>query len=527
MSGIRVEGLSKSFNGTVANDGIDLAVESGEFRGIIGPNGSGKTTLFNAITGFLEPDAGRIVFDGDDITALSPDAIARRGLLRTFQITTPFENLTVRENMLSTYSGGWLSGVRIPEEKRARAAELLALLELERVADTEASDISGGQQKLLELGRVLMLEPDCVLLDEPTASVNPVLQERLLDVLRRINDEGTTIVLIEHDMNVVRETVDRVSVLNRGRIITQGTFEAVTSDVTVRDAYLGSGTEADATGGESPEADGVPSESGTDSTTAAATSAATTGGQQRAEQPGAPDLQESRLVATDVVTGYGNHTVVDGASVQSRDGVTCIFGPNGSGKSTLLKAMAGVLPVWGGQIEYDGRSMTGRDAHEFIKAGVAMVPQRDMIFGGLTVRENLQLGATVVSDDRVVEERIESVLDAFPPLGDKLSSRAGSLSGGQQTMLGFGRAMMSGGDVYLLDEPTSSLAPSITDDIFGMVERLVEDGAQVVLVEQNVREALSVADHVYILAGGTIQFDGPPERLHDDAALLQRFLGIE
>ena len=536
---LRVEGLEKSFNGTVANDGIDLTIEAGEFHGIIGPNGSGKTTLFNVITGFLEPDAGAVFFEGEEITGLPPDAIARRGLVRTFQITSGFENLTVRENLLSAYAGGLSNGFRVPDDQRQRAAELLELLELEAVADHEASDLSGGQQKLLELGRVMMREPDCLLLDEPTASVNPALQQRLLAFLRRINDEGTTVLLIEHDMNVVAEMIDRLSVLNRGRVITQGSFDEVTSDVTVRDAYLGTAREATV----DPENKQSAASSGTAGVGHEPASVAESadpdrnrgrqpddhgeksrdGGSERSKDEGG----EGYLQARNLVTGYGTHTVVDGVSVQSRDGVTCIFGPNGSGKSTLLKALAGVVPVWSGEIELDGQSMTGRQSHEFIEAGITMVPQRDMIFEGLTVKENLQLGGAAVTVERPIEERMADVFEAFPPLEKKLSSRAGSLSGGQQTMLGFGRAMMGGGDVFLLDEPTSSLAPTITDDIFGMIETLVNEDKQVILVEQNVREALPVADHVYILAGGTIRFDGSSEQLRDEDFLMRRFLGIE
>lgn len=405
---------------------------------------------------------------------------------------------------------------------------MLELLDLDGIAEKKAADISGGQQKLLDLGRAMMRDPDCLLLDEPTASVNPSLQERLLAYLREANAEGTTIVIIEHDMDVVADVSDRISVLNGGRIVTQGTFSEVTSDTDVRNAYLGA----------APDSTGEPEPTMESTTTATdATYAQSTRGQRTAKREttatestalgttadGAPD----RLVGRNIVTGYGNHTVVDGVSIRSRDGITCVFGPNGSGKSTLLKALAGILPVWSGTVEYGGRPMTGHNPHAFLDAGIVTVPQENMIFEGLTVRENLQLGATVVSDDRVVQERMNSVLDTFPPLKDRLSNRAGSLSGGQQTMLGFGRAMMAGGDVFLLDEPTSSLAPSVADDILDVVNTFVEHGGQVILVEQNVRKALEVADYVYILAQGTVQFDGPPEDLRDESELLQTYLGME
>jgi ABC-type branched-subunit amino acid transport system ATPase component len=233
--------LTKQFGAIVANDGVDLTVERDEIRGIIGPNGAGKTTLFNTITGFLKPDAGTVHFDGTDITGWSPAKISQQGLYRTFQITSPLEDMTVYKNLLAAYT----PGLRVPDWKRERADEVLELLEIEHQREKNAGDLSGGQQKLLELGRVLMLEPDCIMLDEPTAGVNPALQERILRYLRTANDEGTTLIVIEHDMKVIDEITDRVSVFAQGSIIAEGTFDEVKDDPRVRDAYLGGGDAED------------------------------------------------------------------------------------------------------------------------------------------------------------------------------------------------------------------------------------------------------------------------------------------
>ena len=529
---VAVSDLTKRFDGTVANDGVTLSIADGAFYGIIGPNGSGKTTLFNVITGFLEPDSGQVTFDGRDITALPPNRIAREGLVRTFQVPTPFESLTVRENLLAAYSGGLASGVRVSPDQRERAAELLDLLDLDAVAEENAGEISGGQQKLLELGRAMMRDPKCILLDEPTASVNPALQERLLEFLDEINNQGTTIVLIEHDMDVISEVCDRLAVLNRGRIVTEGTFAEVTGDPEVRTAYLGVGAD------ETDPADPMRADERAQVQTASGAGESPRRGtvQQPADggalDPGPepsksnPAPEPDELVATDLVTGYGSHRILEGVSLRSHEGVTCVFGPNGSGKSTLLKALAGVIPAWDGTIEFGGRDITDFESHESIEAGISMVPQEDMVFEGLTVRENLQIAIETLPGDVPAEQRIEEVLAAFPPLASHLDTRAGSLSGGQQTMLGFGRALTADSDVYLLDEPTSSLAPAVTDDILGMVETLVDQNARVVLVEQNVREALTLADHVYILAQGRLQFDGTPAQLHDETDLLETYLGM-
>ncbi|MFT4890527.1 MAG: branched-chain amino acid transport system ATP-binding protein [Halobacteriales archaeon] len=544
---LEVENLTKSFDATVANDGITLSIERGECHGIIGPNGSGKTTFFNLLTGFYTPDAGTVRFDGEDITGLSPDGIAEQGLVRTFQIVSPFENMTVRENLLSVYTEGLRSGLRVPTAKRRRADQVLKLLDLDQVADHEASDVSGGQQKLLDLGRAMMLEPKCILLDEPTAGVNPGIQEQILRTLAGLNQGDVTIVVIEHDMSVIGDVADRISVFNRGQVLAQGDFSSVTADRRVRDAYIGRDSEpgaevadvipdADEDAGDARAAGGDGHGHG-DAPATGATAAVEAGGETERPSTAVPetagtterDAREDvdRLVAEDVVTGYGNQVVLDGVSVRTRDGITCLFGPNGSGKSTLLKAIAGTVPVWSGTVRYGDRTITGAEPHEIVEAGISTVPQHDHVFTGLTVRENLQLGATRVDDDALVRERMDRVLDTFPALEGSLSAKARSLSGGQQVMLGFGRAMMTGADVYLLDEPVSGLAPSMIDEVFDTIRNLVDQGAQVVLIEQNVGEALAVADHVYVLAGGEIRFDGPPADLRDEDEIVDLYLGLD
>jgi len=526
---LKVEELRKTFGALVANDELSLTVEQGTIHGIMGPNGSGKSTFFNTVTGFYQPDGGTVIFDGEEITGWAPDKIAREGLGRTFQIASPFEDLTVRENLLSVFTDGLLSGLRIPKAKRERADELLELLEIEHIADHDAGGISGGQEKLLELGRVLMLNPECVLLDEPTAGVNPALQKRLMDHIRTLNEtDGTTFVVIEHDMSVISDICDTVTVFDQGQVVVEGSFDSVTSDDRVREAYLGENVDPDADITDLVEtaatAESEVSTSESPSTPAETQQAATTGPSAvTANLEGSSD--EAWLVAEDIVTGYGNHTVIDGVSVESRDGITCIFGPNGSGKSTLLKTLAGTVPVWEGTVSHRGEDISANTPHENVSRGITMLPQDGGVFGNLTVRENLLLGGYTVKENR--EQRYDEVLDAFPELEAKLDAKGASLSGGQQMMLSFGRAMMTGAEVYLLDEPSSGLAPSLVDDVFEMAGRLVQSGAQVMLIEQNVRDAMRIADYVYILAQGRLQFEGEPESLTDEDELVEVYLGLD
>jgi branched-chain amino acid transport system ATP-binding protein len=230
---LRTDGLEKHFGGIKAVDGLNLSVDAGDIVGLIGPNGAGKSTTFNLVTGFLSPTGGHVYFDGTDVTGEKPHTIAKRGVGRTFQETKPFGNLTVFENLLVASTP--VSG----QAKVERAHEVLDRLELGHVADHDGEDLSGGQKKLLELARVLMLDPELIMLDEPSAGVNPALMDDILDHIRRLNEEGRTILVIEHDMSIIAELCDTVVVMSNGREISEGTFEEIRQNDRVRDAYLG------------------------------------------------------------------------------------------------------------------------------------------------------------------------------------------------------------------------------------------------------------------------------------------------
>ncbi len=234
MSMLSVENLRRSFGGVQAVNDVSLEVEESEILGLIGPNGSGKTTLFNLVTGVHRPDAGRVAFRGRDTTGWSVYRIARLGLGRTFQIPALFLNMTVFENLLA-------AAVEAADWKGApgRAAEILGLLDLERLRDEPAESLSGGQQRLLELGRVLMQDPRLVLLDEVTAGVDPRLRSIILDAVRSLRHEGKTFVVIEHDMEFVSTICDRIVVMDFGSVVAAGDFEAISKDSQVMEAYLG------------------------------------------------------------------------------------------------------------------------------------------------------------------------------------------------------------------------------------------------------------------------------------------------
>jgi ABC-type branched-subunit amino acid transport system ATPase component len=239
---LAVHDLTKVFGGVRAVDGASLSVKEGTVTALIGPNGSGKTTLFNIITGYLKADAGRVEFAGRDVTGSDPGRLYRQGLSRTFQQARIFPQLTVQENLVVAGGYGWrkLFTSRVGREDRERAASLLEEFRLARISDLFASELSYGQRKLLEFAAVLMSEPRLVLLDEPTAGVNPVLIETMERHVRDRNAAGITFLIVEHDMTFVMRLCDPVIVLDAGRPIFTGEPLVVQNNPLVLDAYLGS-----------------------------------------------------------------------------------------------------------------------------------------------------------------------------------------------------------------------------------------------------------------------------------------------
>jgi branched-chain amino acid transport system ATP-binding protein/neutral amino acid transport system ATP-binding protein len=246
---LEVRGLTRSFYGVRALDGLDLRVEAGTITGLIGPNGAGKTTLFNCVSGLVPPDHGTVVFDGQEITAWPPDRVTRRGLVRTFQIARGFPRLSVLENLVlygSAQPGETLwravtsVGVRGRERQLiARAFAVAERLSLLRVINDPASDLSGGQKKLLELGRALMTDPKLILLDEPIAGVNPVLANEIGEHLRSLRRDGITLLIIEHHLDVIARLCAPVVVMAEGRHLAEGDFAALARDERVQEAYMG------------------------------------------------------------------------------------------------------------------------------------------------------------------------------------------------------------------------------------------------------------------------------------------------
>jgi branched-chain amino acid transport system ATP-binding protein len=250
---IKVENLTKKFGGFTAVNDASLTIETGSITGLVGPNGAGKTTLFNVIAGVHAPTSGRVTLDGKDITGLPPHTLFHKGLLRTFQIAHEFGTMTVRENLMMVPGGQsgerlidvWLKPAKIREEEealRAKANDVIEFLEISHVADELAGNLSGGQKKLLELGRTMMVDAKIVFLDEVGAGVNRTLLNTIGDAIIRLNKErGYTFCVIEHDMDFIGRLCDPVIVMAEGGVLAEGTLDEIKANEQVIEAYLGTG----------------------------------------------------------------------------------------------------------------------------------------------------------------------------------------------------------------------------------------------------------------------------------------------
>ena len=518
---LRLDDVRRHFGGVRAVDGVSLEVEKGSIQGLIGPNGAGKTTLVNVVTGYTRIQSGGAWLEKDELTGLPAHRIAGLGIGRTFQNIRLFKDLTAVENVLigmhvrrrddTLAQLGTLPLFR--REERSRIEEAYSLLEavgLPRPVGARPADtLPYGDQRRLEIARALALKPRLLILDEPAAGMNPSEKQGMRELIERLNADGLTILLIDHDMRLVMGVCRRVAVLNFGKKIADGTPEEVSTDATVIKAYLGTGGEREVHS--APGATGVDEEREVEE--AAASSRA-------AKEP-----DKAILDVEDLTVSYGAITAVRGVSFRVAAGeIAALIGANGAGKSTILNTLSGLIRPQSGTAIFDGLDLGNAKASAIVRRGLVQVPEGREIFARQTVLENLEL-ATWARHDGAPRKRIDEVLKRFPILAERRDLSAGSLSGGEQQMLAIARGLLARPRLLLLDEPSLGLAPQMVDEVFRAIEEIHGDGTTILLVEQNALRALAIADRAYVIETGRILLSGSGDDLLHNPAVRRAYLG--
>ena len=518
---LRLDSLQRHFGGVHAVDGVSLEVERGSIHGLIGPNGAGKTTLVNLITGYVRTQAGSAWLEDDRLTGLPAHRIAGLGVARTFQNIRLFPDLSALENVLI----GMHTRLRddtiqqlatIPffrRHERTQANDARRLMETVGLDPNDAARRAAGQlpygdQRRLEIARALALRPRLLILDEPAAGMNPSEKQGIRELIERLNADGLTVLLIDHDMRLVMGVCHRVSVLNFGKKIADGLPQQVSTDVTVIDAYLGSGAEREAT-----SAPGTAEMRDIER--------AGTAPSRRAREP-----EDAILDVQDIWVSYGAINAVRGVSLRVAKGeVVALIGANGAGKSTILNALSGLVPIAGGTAVFAGLDLINAKPSTIVRRGLVQVPEGREILGRQTILENLELATWPRRDRATAIKDIEAMMERFPILGQRRALRANTLSGGERQLLAIARGLLAKPRLLLLDEPSLGLAPQMVDEVFRAIDEIHREGTTILLVEQNALRALEIADRAYVLETGQVQLTGSGQDLLHDPAVRVAYLG--
>ena len=512
---LSVQGVVKRFGGVAAVDGVDLTVASNEVRGVIGPNGAGKSTLIGLLSGAHGADAGRIELDGVDVTRLAPHHRARMGVGRTHQVPRGFARMSVLENLLI----GQYNGAKVRSSRRAHEAcqSVLDRTGLARLAHTQVGALQLFDRKRLEVARALAMAPRLLLLDESGAGLVGREVDDFIELVRSLCGEVAAIVLVEHVMDIVTACCDRVTVVEFGKVIAEGVPSEVMRDERVVASYLGTVTQE-------------PLEPNM-STESSDTSVAVTTSELPPAPTPAPDLdrrvsaENATLVLAldDARVSYGGVHALRGVSMAIHRGeVVALLGANGAGKTTLAHAVSGSVKLDSGTIHFEGHDLRHMPPHAIARMGVAHCMEGRRIFATLTLEENLLLAA---DGDRLGRERLAAVYEIFPELSQKRKLSGGSLSGGQQQMLAIGRSLMRDPRLILFDEISLGLAPIVTQRLYETLHRVRESGISMLVIEQNVEQALGIADWVYVLAHGEVRLAGHPRDVKSSGDLSRLYLG--
>jgi branched-chain amino acid transport system ATP-binding protein len=475
MAVLDIAGVTVRFGGLMAVNDVAMTAEAGQITGLIGPNGAGKTTLFNVITGLQQPQSGRIVLDGRDITNTSAYKRARLGLGRTFQRLEVFDSLTVRENIqVAAESSGDVHDID----------RVIELVGLPAVMDAPVDTLPTGMARLVELCRAVATRPKVLLCDECSSGLTDEETQVVGEVIRRVAAEGVAVLLVEHDMSFVMGTCDVIHVLNLGQKIAEGTPAEIQGNAQVRVAYLGEAKDE------------------------AAPRTRAVAHLRELEAQLRPPVVELR----DIHAGYGTIDVLHGVSFAISPGeVFALLGPNGAGKSTTLKVLNGEVQPSSGDVLLCGQSVLGVSVDALARAGLCTIPEGRGVFPNLTVDDNLRMSTYTGAPLADIRER---AFTQFPRLAERRKQLAGTLSGGEQQMLALARALVVDPAVLLIDELSMGLAPIIVERLYEIVAEVAEsESIAILIIEQFAHDVLGVATKAGVMLHGRLVTVGSPDEI--------------
>mgnify|MGYP000527788052 CR=1 FL=1 len=492
LNGLKVDKIGIRFGGVQAAQNVSFDAEFGQVTSIIGPNGAGKTTVLNMISGFYTPDSGSITL-AEALENKNAWQIARCGIARTYQTTQLFGEMSVLENLLTAMQNGHIGNPILANDQNNidLAMNLLALVGYQGSVNIKAEQLPHVDRRLVEIARALATQPSVLLLDEPAAGLSRQDTDSMSVLLKTIASFGIAVILVEHDMPLVMSVSDKILVLDAGKPIALGQPDYVRSQPEVIAAYLG-GTDYQATPRANPW----------------------------------NGSRDATLFVKGLTLDYGAAPVLNAVEFVVNPGeLVAVLGANGAGKSSILNALAGLHQPSSGEIVLNNQSIEDLPASEIAKLGLALVPEGRQLFGELSVRDNLLLGAYSRTDEFDADAEIEAILNRFPRLRDRIDGQAGLLSGGEQQMVAVGRGLMAKPSILLLDEPSLGLAPAMIGELYDALAALRDEGVTILLVDQMANLALQVADRAYVLETGDIVKQGTAAQLQADPELEAAYLG--
>jgi ABC-type branched-subunit amino acid transport system ATPase component/predicted MFS family arabinose efflux permease len=501
-----LRGVRSGYDGVEILHGIDLDLDEGEIIALLGTNGAGKSTLLKTISGVVEADRGAVIFDGRDITHAPPHEIAAFGIVQMPGGAGVFGSLTVAENL---ELAGWTQRRDVDSVRAARAEVLDIFPVLAQRLDQPAANLSGGQQQMLALGMSFVMRPRVLLIDELSLGLAPVVVGQMLPIVKRMSQEGVTVVLVEQSVNVALTVAERAYFLERGEVRFSGpTAELLERPDVLRSVFL---------------------------------SGASVGG---TSAPMPVDVGDEVVLATrDVVTSFGGICAVDGVSldVHARE-IIGVIGPNGAGKTTLFDVISGFAPLFAGSVHVGGVDVSSASPNGRARAGLGRSFQDARLFPELTVAETLAVSLErwvgnrsalaasmylppVFDSEQEIRSRVAELIELLG-LGDFERKFVRELSTGTRRIVDIACLVAHRPTVIMLDEPTSGLAQREVEALAPVVRRLRDEmGAALLVVEHDISFVSSVADRLVAMDQGRVVTSGPPAEVLAHPQVVESYLG--